>query len=165
MKYQFCYVPGRSLELSASWLFSYKWTWRFMPAWVGERFPPRKDYRSPSSMLFYFSLIWDSYCLGWEKCSSERLSNLTQWRAGIWTSSDAKPTFLPLGTLSPMAIHPQRACFWKRLGPWLTQSTDKNGKCANTYWAAALCKPCQALQAQRWLSKFYELFKWLPYSS
>lgn len=47
---------------------------------------PTEKRASPWSMLFHPSLTGERYCLRWEKCSSQKLSNLSQWKAGIWTS-------------------------------------------------------------------------------
>lgn len=48
--------------------------------------PTEKRRSSLWSMLFHPSLTGERYCLRWEKCSSQKLSNLSQWKARIWTS-------------------------------------------------------------------------------
>lgn len=66
--------------------------------------PTEKRRSSPWSMLFHPSLTGERYCLRWEKCSSQKLSNLSQWKAGIWICLLPKPTFFPPETLSLLAM-------------------------------------------------------------
>lgn len=87
-----CLINAHTLSASLGW-------------WEG---PTEKRISSPSPTLLYPSLPRERHCLRWEKCNSERVSHLPQWRAGIWTRLMPKLTFFSPGTL----------CLWVMQSYW-----------------------------------------------